>query len=417
METSTSISVLKGLVVLLALIGVMIGFMVCTVKRSKDPGAIQVKWIITIIIVSGLFTFVRGIELFSYAGAFTVPFACMAVGVAMAILWGPHIAAFLASPVTNAISGGDEQIKARPIYSMAQARRKMGKYAEAVELVQAQLERFPADYEGEMLLAAIHVEDLNDINRGEVTVKRICNRPATPPAQVAGALSTLADWQQRYAQNNEMARQALEEISRLLPDSEYDRAARQRVAHLASDQSLLDQHDRPRVVMKEGVKRIGLVKNAPQIAPATPTPADEAMALVERLKKHPDDNEAGERLAHVYAMDFHRADMGIGELERLIARPHQLPKDIARWINAIADIQIKELGNVEAASASLQRIIDLFPKSASADLARSRMHTLKREHRGQEKTAALHLGEYEQRLGLRTGGGDPQRREDDAGRA
>ena len=414
METVLSYKFLKGLLWLALIVGMMIGFMAYTMKRSKDPALIQIKWIATIILVGGLFGVIRGMDVFSYEGAFTIPAGTAAVAVLLAILWGKHIAAFAVSPLTNAISGGDEQVKASPLYSIAVGRRKLGKYAEAIELIQAQLKRFPNDYEGEMLLASICVEDLNDLNRGEVTVKRICHRPSTPPNQIAGALNTLADWQQRYAQDNEMAQQALEEISRLLPDTEYDRSARQRMAHLGSSQSLLDQRDRPRVVMKEGVQRIGLAKNAPNIAPEVLSPATEAAALVERLKQFPDDNEAGERLGHIYATDFHRPEMGIGELERLIARPHQPAKEVARWLNAIADIQTKEQGDADAAGVTLQRIVDQFPNAAVADLARSRMHMLPLETRGQKKTAAVPLGEYEQRLGLKKGS-NPQRRDDGAG--
>ena len=132
------------------------------------------------------------------------------------------------------------------------------------------------------------------------------------------------------------------------------------------------------------------------------------------VPQFPDDNEAGERLGHMYATDFHRPEMGIGELERLIARPHQPAKEVARWLNAIADIQTKEQGDADAAAVTLQRIVDQFPNAAVADLARSRMHMLPLETRGQKKTAAVPLGEYEQRLGLKKGS-NPQRRDDGAG--
>ena len=173
----------------------------------------------------------------------------------------------------------------------------------------------------------------------------------------------------------------------------------------------MEGHDRPTLVLKPGVQRIGLRKEPLDLKPREQAPAEKATSLLQHLAEFPNDNEAREELARVYADDFGRPEMAIQELEQLITHPHQQQRQIARWLNLITDLKIRHQRDVPAAVETLQRIIDLYPKAAVADQARSRMALLARELQGQQETAALTLGEYEQRLGLKK----PQRREEDRG--
>ena len=407
----TSFKFLKGLAVVGGTAALLLGFMVYTIRKSKDPAEFLVRWVVTILLVTGLMTLVMGVDL-NYGTAFIIPLSCAIVGVCLAIVWGRHLAHLFAAPITNLISGGSQEVEAKPQYSGAKAKRMAQHYGQAVEAIQLELKKFPGDYEGEMLLAAIYAENLSDLDRCATLIQRMCNRPDCPPGHISGAFTCLADWAMRQAQDPERAREALEEISRRLPDTEYDRNARQRVAHLASVESLLDQQERRTLHLAPGIQRLGLKTAVASLAPEDATPAAEAQRLVAHIKNHPDDNEAREQLAMVYALGFHRPEMAISELEELIARPHQSSKQVAHWLHLIADMQIKDgqANSVEMATASLQRIIDLYPNLAVAENARSRMSLLQLEKRGKETTAPLTLGEYEQRMGLRTG--PPQRRDE-----
>jgi len=56
---------------------------------------------------------------------------------------------------------------------------------------------------------------------------------------------------------------------------------------------------------------------------------------------------------------------------------------------------------MEAARHCLQRIVDLFPDSAQAELAQQRLARLKLELKGQQKSRVLKLGSYEKNIGLK----------------
>lgn len=402
MDLPIILKFLKGLAILVVPALVVGWFIVRSVRKSPDPRSIRLKWVITLGLVFGVLFPLTRLEL-SFGAAFIIPVTCAAVGLVLSILWGPHIAAAMAKPLTAAIDGGSQEYEARAFYSIATTRRKMGKYSEAITCIREQLEKFPGDFEGEMLLAAIHAEDQKDVESASTVVQRIVNRGSTPPNHLAGALNALADWHLRIGQDPEGARMTLEQIAERLPETEYANNARERIAHLADPSMLLSSTHRPAIVMKEGVKRIGLSREPVHVEPAEAGPAERARALVDHLTQHPDDSEAREDLARIYSDEFQRPEMAVAELETLIARPHQPVKRVVHWLNVIADVQVKQMSDVPAAAATLQRIVDMGPELAAAESARGRIARLKLERRGQQKSTSIAMGEYEQRLGLRKG--------------
>jgi len=103
----------------------------------------------------------------------------------------------------------------------------------------------------------------------------------------------------------------------------------------------------------------------------------------------------------IYADHYQRLDLAVGELEQLVQAPNQPAKQVERWLNLIADIQIKHAADYEAARETLQRILDLFPGLPPAENARQRLGRLKLELKGKEKSQAIKLGSYEQNIGLK----------------
>ena len=87
--------------------------------------------------------------------------------------------------------------------------------------------------------------------------------------------------------------------------------------------------------------------------------------------------------------------LAVGELEQLIAQPHQPPKQIVHYLDLLADLHIKYASDYDAARAALQRIIDLAPGLAAAGTARQRLGRLRLELKGKEKSQAVKLGSYE----------------------
>ena len=94
-------------------------------------------------------------------------------------------------------------------------------------------------------------------------------------------------------------------------------------------------------------------------------------------------------------------DLATDEVELLIAAPGATPKEIARWLNLLVDFHLRVDQDRAGAEAALQRVIQMFPNSAVAGLAESRLAHLDGELRRNEKSQVLKLGSYEDNLGLK----------------
>ena len=113
-------------------------------------------------------------------------------------VWRRNIASLVANPLGSLFDGGDVPVEPQPFYSIAESKRKLGRYTEAVAEIRKQLERFPTDYTGQLMLAEIQAQNRNDLPGAELTVHRLCEQPGHAPRNVVHALTTLADWQVKY---------------------------------------------------------------------------------------------------------------------------------------------------------------------------------------------------------------------------
>jgi len=365
--------------VALGIVGLIIYTFVRALKKSEDPTRLVVKWLVTLVVAGGLFWF--GMDTKGGSGALVVPFACVAVGVILSFVWAPSIGHLLFSPILSALDGGNEEPDPVPLYSTAEGLRKRGKFRESLYAIQEQLQKFPNDFTGQMMIAEIHAENLNDLAAAETDVHRLCTQPKQSPANLAFALNTLADWQLKYAQDAEAARGALEKIRELLPDTEFERVAANRIAHLASTEQLIAAREPSTVKLKPGVEYLGLLKSQEHLLPKVQDPKEETKQLVAHLEVHPQDQEARERLAVLYARIYGRIDFAAEQIELLVAQPGESPKHIARWLNLLADLQIELTGQTEAAAATLQRIVELYPNHSISQMAGERLGSLKLELR------------------------------------
>jgi hypothetical protein len=135
-------------------------------RKSVDPAKLVFKWIIS----AGLIA----------VPALMIPHCppkmllllvvppCAALG----LMWAPSIGSMMAGLVTDAIDGGDSPMEAQPFYSIAETKRRNGHPQEAIAAVREQLEKFPGDFRGTMLLATIMVEDMNDLPGAQLTLER-----------------------------------------------------------------------------------------------------------------------------------------------------------------------------------------------------------------------------------------------------
>jgi tetratricopeptide (TPR) repeat protein len=392
-----TVEIIRGITILVLLILVIGGFIVWTIKKSEDAARMIFNWVVTAVVIA--FLAWKAFPLFDHGGmdaaiGFTYVMGGAVVGI---ILWRRSIASIVADPIGALYDGGGDAPDPHPAYSVALSRQKQGRYLEAVAEIRRQLNRFPTDVEGQMLLAQIQAENLKDLPAAELTIEHFCAQPGHAAKNVAFALYSMADWHLSIGQDYEAARRDLERIIQRFPASEFSVGAAQRVAHLGSP----EMRNTKQFIVREGVQNLGLQRAQANIAPAEIDPANAASQYVKHLENHPSDSEAREKLAIIYAGHYSRLDLAADQLEQLIAQPGQPAKSVAHWLNLLADLQIQSGADYETVRQTVRRIIDRDPAFAAADIARNRLGRLKLEMRSKSPHQSVRLGTYEQNLGLK----------------
>src|SRR5271170_175809 len=251
---SRTFDIVSGTTVLVICIALVASAVFFLLKQSYDPAKMLFKLGFTIPFV--IVCFVAAAHL-SVLG----PALIVVMAVVLSFMWTPHIGEWLAKPLTSLYDGGGGEVEPKPYYSIALSKRKLNKPLEAVVEIRKQLAKFPDDYEGVTLLAAIQAEDLKDLPSAEITLNHFCDRPDAPPKQVAAALTQLADWHLKLFQDADSARVALEKIITQFPETNLALQAAQRIAHLSgTEKQLRVAQDRQPVFVPEGAKNIGLLK-------------------------------------------------------------------------------------------------------------------------------------------------------------
>jgi tetratricopeptide (TPR) repeat protein len=306
---------------------------------------------------------------------------------------------FIAKGITGGMDGGDQEIEPQPFYSVAEAARRHTDFEKAARLVREQLDQFPGDFPGTMLLASIQAENLHDLPAAEATLENWMQGPAATLTGISSALTAVADWQLQFAQDPEAARAALQRIVDKMPDTQLAHRAAQRLAHLPTAEHLASLRAGPAKDLPPGEKNIGLRKSY------TPPPPGDPEAMVEeyvqQLQQHPADTATREKLAVLYAEHFERLDLAVDQIEQLIQLPNETPRHIALWLNLVADLQIRFGRNVPAAEAALRRIQEMYPNTALADATVERLAALQRETHANRVPALKKIGHYDKNIGLK----------------
>lgn len=396
-----------GLNVFLSLFG--LGFVVWlfwrSLKNSHDPARLAFKWLLTAAVVwlelaVAVPAFARG----GFEAIFIGLGLTGALAMILNIAWRHSIIEIISKPLTSIFDGGSEPPEPKPVYSIALAKRKTNRPLEAVVAIREQLAKFPTDFEGVMLLANIQAEDMSDLPGAENTLNHFCNLPDAPDRQVVAALTQLADWHLKKTVDIDAARAALQKIVARFPETEVALRAEQRLAHLGETEKIvLAQHDRQAMAVPEGVKNIGLLDSTEFLRPKEIEPGQLAAVYVKQLEQHPHDSEVREKLAQIYAHDFQRLDLATMELAQLINEPRHSPKQIAHWLNLLANFQVELGADVETVTATLGKIVTEFPDSPAAGLAQRRLARINLEFKAKTETPGVKLGVYEQNIGLKYG--------------
>jgi tetratricopeptide (TPR) repeat protein len=372
-------------------------------KRSEDPALLIFKWLLTALVCGWMCW-----EIKPFSGPdpdWTHVVVALAGALILAAIWRQNIASFVSKPFESLFTGGNVEIEPQAYYSVAESKRKLGKFTDAVGEIRKQLERFPTDFHGQMMLAEIQAQDLNDLPGAELTIRRICEQPGHAPRNIMHALSTLADWHLKYSLDREAARADLQQVVDRFPDTDLALSAAQRIAHLATTEKLIEPHDRKRVAVVEGVKNLGLATERTRAYEFSETETgDRTAEYVKHLEQYPLDSEVREKLAMIYADHYKRLDLASDQLEQLIGQPNQPVKRVTHWLNLLADLQVRHGADYSTVENTLLRILDQYPNTPVAELARTRLSHLKLEFKGREKAGTgLKMGTYEQNIGLKRG--------------
>jgi hypothetical protein len=121
------------------------------------------------------------------------------------------------------------------------------------------------------------------------------------------------------------------------------------------------------------------------------------------LKAIPTIPMCAKKLAVIYAKDFMRLDLASMELVVLINESRHSARQIAGWLNMLANFQVELGADIETVRGTLQAIVDRFPDLSLAQVAQRRLVRLDSEFRGKTATSVIKLGTYEQNIGLKYG--------------
>jgi tetratricopeptide (TPR) repeat protein len=329
--------------------------------------------------------------------------AVLISAVPLCVLWIPSMVDFALTPLLGAMTGGNETVELRPFYARAVAYRKRGDYSAAIAEIEAQLQRFPADPEGMRMLAEVHSDDLKDVPTAMAVLTEMIVNPDAEPTVVAQAMSRQAELKLNRQGDVHGARELYQRIVAQFAGTEAAITASQRLAHLPDPAALAAREEPAAIPVVRHEERLGLTEDLGASQLVEQDPAALTREYVERIEASPDDWESREKLAQLYVNHWQRFDLATDLLEELIRRPGMAPRQVARWLNELADLQLKSPEGSGVARLTLERIGTLFPGSQWAQQAESRIQLLGLDRRAKAAPRTVRLGTYEANIGLKRG--------------
>ena len=375
---------------------------------QNDPLKVIGLWVLSLVVFVGIsYSTVAAQEGFALLFVLLV---ALPIAVLLGVAWTPAIANMLVSPLTTALSGDDTEAYGGPCYGQALAKRKRGRYEDALEAVETQLEQYPGDFDGLMLKAAIQAENLDDLPAAMTTIQETLDDPEKVRFNLPVAFNKLVDWQLTIAGDATAAKRTLEQIREVLPGTQSAQFASQRLATLdASEESEAaagDLNESYRHLAEESAAKDDFKGplETPKAVEVDPLQTDEAKlkTCLRRAALHPDSINNREELAALYLGHLRQPALAIQQYEHLLTLPGTTVHQKTAWLNKVADIQLKSDETYETIRATLELIVSLDPNAAPAARAEQRIAYLRIEIRGaNKKTKKLQLGSYDEDVGLK----------------
>ena len=395
--------------------GVLLAVVIYIIRRQiknpdNEPLKVIVKWVVTLAVVAFM---IHATVRANDRGALLIVFIFLLLpgSILLGLWWTPAISDWVASPITNALTGDSRESYNKPEYGIANARRKRGQYVEAIEAVDEQLVKHPGNFDGLMLKATIQAENLGDLPAATATIQETLSDPEQLNYRLPVALNKMAEWQLTIAGDPDAARRTLQQIQTALPNSQAAQLAAQRLASLdsseESESDVVDFNESYQKLVEESAEKddftspLELPKaielNRQQVG-------EEALqTCLRRVEMHPDSISNREELAALYLDHTKQPAMALRQYEHLLALPGTTIHQKTAWLNKLADIQVKSGESYETIRATLERVVALDPRAAPAARAQQRISYLHIELRSvNRKTKRLQLGSYDEDLGLKS---------------
>ena len=374
---------------------------------NNDPVKVIVRWVITFVAV--FFVFYGPAQSGGGIGLIFVLLLMIPCLVLIGLMWAPAIGNWVASPITNAMTGDSRESYNKPEYGIAIARRKRGRYVEAIEAIDVQLAKYPGNLDGLMLKATIEAENLGDLSAAAATIQETLSDQGQLNYRLPVALNKMAEWQLTIAGDPDAARRTLQQIRTALPNSQAAQLAAQRLASLdsleESESTVVDFNESYQKLVEESAQKDDFTSplELPKAIELNQQQAHEKafQTCLSRVEAHPDSINNREELAALYLGEGKEPAMALKQYEYLLALPGTTIHQKTAWLNKIADIQLKSGESYETISSTLEQIIALDPRAAPAARAQQRISYLPIELRSaNRKTKRLQLGSYDDELGL-----------------
>ena len=395
--------------------GVLLAVIIYIIRRQiknpdNEPLKVIVKWVVTLAVVAFM---IHATVRANDRGALLIVFIFLLLpgSILLGLWWTPAISDWVASPITNALTGDSRESYNKPEYGIANARRKRGQYVEAIEAVDEQLVKHPGNFDGLMLKATIQAENLGDFPTAAAIIQETLSDPEQLNYRLPVALNKMAEWQLTIAGDPDAARRTLQQIQTALPNSQPAQLAAQRLASLdsseESESDVVDLNESYQKLVEESAEKddftspLELPKaielNRQQVG-------EEALqTCLHRVEMHPDSISNREELAALFLDHTKQPAMALRQYEHLLALSGTTIHQKTAWLNKLADIQVKSGESYETVRDTLKRVITLDPKAAPAARAQQRISYLRIELRSvNRKTTKLQLGSYDEDIGLKS---------------
>jgi len=391
------INILVGLALLGSLVWLAWKIVKAAMNRSDEPAALGLKWLITLVLVGFWVFALRGLLSSGPGVVIMVPISVF-IGFILGILWTPTLVKTLVSPLTSVFDGGNIEAEPVPFYAIAEAKRKRGLYDVSIAEVRKQLAKFPHDMQGHLMLAELFAEDQGDVDGAVECLEQFYAEHELGAVNGAFVLNRLADLQLKFKKNPQQARAYVQRIHSDFHDTDQADKALQRIAHLQDDDFLVTRQDEKKFEVKKSNLKLGLMDHSEMVQAPVNDPDAKAHELVTHLEQHPNDTDAREQLAWMYAKHYGKIDWAIDQLKELTHMEHQSVSQIARWYHQMADIYCRFSGSSEAAKFALEEFIQRFPQSGHSERARTRLKRLKLEAKTSKKSQSDETGSFPSKM-------------------